>query len=144
MATKPKRRSSRSPQSAYFGIEQRDRRDGSGANDPANQSRSPRDQRSLHRDDATDRDIGLQLLADVDEWDKFTLRDPKGREVMMQARTEGRPPGWGLTELSGRRPSPSSPRCRRASSRSRSRRAITFKGRTVDGRKIVGSDRLTT
>ena len=48
---------------------------------------------------ATDGDIGLQLLADVDEWDKFTLRDPNGRKLMMKAQTKGRLQGWGLTEL---------------------------------------------
>ena len=48
---------------------------------------------------ATDGDIGLQMLADVDEWDEFTLRDPKGRKLMMKAQTKGRLAGWGLTEL---------------------------------------------
>ena len=60
---------------------------------------------------ATDGDIGLQMLADVDEWDTFTLRDPKGRKLMMKAQTKGRLAGWGSPSSSGRPPSPPSPRC---------------------------------
>jgi hypothetical protein len=93
---------------------------------------------------ATDGDIGLQLLADVDEWDRFTLRDPKGRKVMMQARTKGRLAGWGLTELFWET---AEPKFSEVSLRKFERRfpagKYTFRGRSVDGRKIVGSDRLT-
>ena len=93
---------------------------------------------------ATDGDIGLQLLADVDEWDKFTLSDPKGRKVMMRARTKGRLAGWGLTELFWETAEPEFSEVPLSKFNKRFPAGkYTFRGRTVEGRKIVGSDRLT-
>ena len=64
---------------------------GGGASDPAKPKPIPYEINDLFIEtNATDGDIGLQLLADVDEWDKFTLRDPKEAEGTMQARTKGR------------------------------------------------------
>jgi hypothetical protein len=93
---------------------------------------------------ATDGDIGLQLLADVDEWDKFTLRDPKGRKLMMKAKTKGRLRGWGLTELFWETAEPefSEVPLREFKKRFPAGK-YRFRGRSVDGRRIVGSDRLT-
>ena len=93
---------------------------------------------------ATDGDIGLQLLADVDEWDKFTLRDPKGRKLMMKARTKGRLRGWGLTELFWETAEPEFSEVPLSEFKKRFPEGkYTFRGRSVDGRRIVGSDRLT-
>jgi hypothetical protein len=93
---------------------------------------------------ATDGDIGLQLLADVDEWDKFTLRDPNGRKLMMKAQTKGRLQGWGLTELfwEAAEPEFSEVPLRKFKKRFPAGK-YTFRGRSVDGRKIAGSDKLT-
>jgi len=93
---------------------------------------------------ATDGDIGLQLLADVDEWDKFTLRDPEGRKLMMKAKTKGRLRGWGLTELFWETAEPefSEVPLRKFKKRFPAGK-YRFRGRSVDGRKIIGSDRLT-
>jgi hypothetical protein len=93
---------------------------------------------------ATDGDIGLQLLADVDEWDKFTLRDPKGRKLMMKAKTKGRLRSWGLTELFWETAEPefSEVPLREFKKRFPAGK-YRFRGRSVDGRRIVGSDRLT-
>lgn len=93
---------------------------------------------------ATDGDIGLQMLADVDEWDKFTLRDPKGRKLMMKAQTKGRLAGWGLTELFWETAEPTFSEVPLKKFKKRFPAGkYTFRGRSVDGRKIVGSDRLT-
>jgi hypothetical protein len=95
-------------------------------------------------ENATDGDIGLQMLADVDEWDKFTLRDPKGRKLMMKAQTKGRLAGWGLTELFWETAEPSFSEVPLKKFKKRFPAGkYTFRGRSVDGRKIVGSDRLT-
>jgi hypothetical protein len=93
---------------------------------------------------ATDGDIGLQLLADVDEWNKFTLRDPKGRKLMMKAQTKGRLHGWGLTELFWETAEPEFSEVPLSKFEKRFPEGkYTFRGRSVDGRKIAGSDRLT-
>ncbi len=93
---------------------------------------------------ATDGDIGLQMLADVDEWDTFTLRDPKGRKLMMKAQTKGRLAGWGLTELFWETAEPTFSEVPLKKFKKRFPAGkYTFRGRTIDGRKIVGSDRLT-
>jgi hypothetical protein len=93
---------------------------------------------------ATDGDIGLQLLADVDEWDKFTLRDPKGRKLMMTAQTKGRLRHWGLTELFWETAEPEFSEVPLSKFKKRFPAGkYTFRGRSVDGRKIVGSDKLT-
>jgi hypothetical protein len=93
---------------------------------------------------ATDGDIGLQMLADVDEWDTFTLRDPKGRKLMMKAQTKGRLAGWGLTELFWETAEPTFAEVPLKKFKKRFPAGkYTFRGRSVDGRKIVGSDRLT-
>ena len=93
---------------------------------------------------ATDGDIGLQLLADVDEWDKFTLRDPKGRKLMMKAKTKGRLRGWGLTELFWETAEPEFSELPLSKFKKRFPEGkYRFRGRSVEGRKIVGADRLT-
>ena len=93
---------------------------------------------------ATDGDIGLQLLADVDEWDKFTLRDPKGHKLMMKAQTKGRLSGWGLTELFWETTEPEFSEVPLSKFKKRFPAGkYRFRGRSVDGRKIVGSDTLT-
>ena len=93
---------------------------------------------------ATDGDIGLQLLADVDEWDKFTLRDPKGRKLMMNAQTKGRLRGWGLTELFWETAEPEFVDVPLSKFEKRFPAGkYTFRGKSIDGRKIVGSDTLT-
>jgi hypothetical protein len=93
---------------------------------------------------ATDGDIGLQLLADVDEWNKFTLRDPKGRKLMMKAQTKGRLHGWGLTELFWETAEPEFSEVPLSKFKKRFPEGkYSFRGRSVDGRKIVGSDTLT-
>ena len=118
---------------------------GGGASDPAKPKPIPYEINDLFIEkNATDGDIGLQLLADVDEWDKFTLRDPKGRKVMMQARTQGRLAGWGLTELFWETAEPEFSEVPLSKFEKRFPAGkYTFRGRAVDGRKIVGSDRLT-
>ena len=118
---------------------------GDGAGDSAKRKPIPYEINDLFIEtNATDGDIGLQLLADVDEWDKFTLRDPKGRKLMMKAQTKGRLHGWGLTELFWETAEPefSELPLRKFKKRFPAGK-YTFRGRSVEGRKIVGSDRLT-
>jgi hypothetical protein len=93
---------------------------------------------------ATDRDIGLQLSLDFDEWDKFKLLDPKGRMLMQEARTAGRLHGWGLTELFWETAEPEFADVPLRKFKKRFPEGkYRFRGRTVDGRRLVGSDRLT-
>jgi hypothetical protein len=118
---------------------------GGGASAPAKAEPIPYEINDLFIEtNATDGDIGLQLLADVDEWDKFTLRDPKGRKVMMKAQTKGRLAGWGLTELFWETAEPAFSEVPLSKFKKRFPAGkYTFRGQTVDDRKIVGSDRLT-
>jgi hypothetical protein len=118
---------------------------GNGAGDSAKRKPIPYEINDLFIEtNATDGDIGLQLLADVDEWDKFTLRDPKGRKLMMKAQTKGRLHGWGLTELFWETAEPEFSEVPLSKFKKRFPEGkYAFRGRSVDGRKIVGSDRLT-
>jgi hypothetical protein len=93
---------------------------------------------------ATDGDIGLQLFLDGDAWDTFKLLDPKGREVIQEARTKGRLHGWGLTEYFWETEEPKFSEVPLSKFKKRFPKGkYTFKGRDVDGRRLVGSDRLT-
>ena len=93
---------------------------------------------------ATDRDIGLQLSLDFDEWDKFKLFDPKGHMLMQEARTAGRLHGWGLTELFWETAEPEFADVPLRKFKKRFPEGkYRFRGRTVNGRRLVGSDRLS-
>jgi hypothetical protein len=118
---------------------------GDGAGDSAKRKPIPYEINDLFIEtNATDGDIGLQLLADVDEWDKFTLRDPKGRKLMMKAQTKGRLHGWGLTELFWETAEPEFSELPLSKFKKRFPEGkYRFRGRSVEGRKIVGADRLT-
>jgi hypothetical protein len=118
---------------------------GDGAGDSAKRKPIPYEINDLFIEtNATDGDIGLQLLADVDEWDKFTLRDPKGRKLMMKAQTKGRLHGWGLTELFWETAEPEFSEVPLSKFKKRFPAGkYRFRGRSVEGRKIVGADRLT-
>jgi hypothetical protein len=118
---------------------------GGDASEPAKKKPIPYEINDLFIEtNATDGDIGLQLLADVDEWDKFTLRDPKGRKLMMKAKTKGRLRGWGLTELFWETAEPEFSEVPLSKFKKRFPAGkYRFRGRSVDGRRIVGSDRLT-
>jgi hypothetical protein len=118
---------------------------GDGAGDSAKRKPIPYEINDLFIEtNATDGDIGLQLLADVDEWDRFTLRDPKGRKLMMKAQTKGRLHGWGLTELFWETAEPEFSELPLSKFKKRFPEGkYRFRGRSVEGRKIVGADRLT-
>jgi hypothetical protein len=92
---------------------------------------------------ATDGDAGLQMNLESEEWRRFTLRDPNGRTVM-DVRGKGRLGGHGLTgitfessdrpfgELSFRKFKARFPQGR-----------YTFRGTTIEGRRLIGADGLT-
>lgn len=92
---------------------------------------------------ATDGDAGLQLALDAEDWTRLVIRDPRGRPLVdVKARSRLR--GYGLTELFFEAAEPSfdeSPfrQFKRRFPEGRYR----FRGRTVDGRRLVGSDRLS-
>jgi hypothetical protein len=93
---------------------------------------------------ATDGDIGLQLFMDAEPWDSFKLFDPNGRKLIQKAGTDGRLRGWGLTEYFFETDEPSFDEVPVREFKKRFPAGkYTFRGRTVDGRKLVGSDRLS-
>jgi hypothetical protein len=93
---------------------------------------------------ATDGDIGLQLFMDAEAWDSFKLFDPDGRELIQKASTAGRLEGWGLTEYFFETEEPSFDEVSiKQFKKQFPAGTYTFRGKTVDGRKLVGSDRLT-
>ena len=92
---------------------------------------------------STDRDAGLQLKVDAEDWKDFRLLDTKGN-TMVDLNTRGRLRPVGLTELFFEASEPSFDevpfsRFKRRFPTGRYR----FRGRTVDGRRLVGSDRLS-
>jgi hypothetical protein len=92
---------------------------------------------------ATDGDAGLQMNLGGDEWRRLVLRDPSGR-VIMETTGEGRLRNYGLTDMffeSNEPPFDEVP-FRRFRARFPEGR-YTFRGTSVEGRRLVGSDRLT-
>jgi Fibronectin type III domain len=92
---------------------------------------------------ATDGDAGLQMNLGGDEWRRLRLRDPSGRTIV-EVTGEGRLRGYGLTDLSFESAEPPFAEVpfRKFKARFPEGR-YTFRGTAVDGRRMVGSDRLT-
>lgn len=92
---------------------------------------------------ATDRDAGLQMKLDGEDWRRLKLRDPRGRLILdLQAR--GRLRRFGLTELFFEAAEPSFDEVPfRVFKRRFPSGRYSFRGRTVEGRRLVGSDRLS-
>jgi hypothetical protein len=92
---------------------------------------------------ATAGDAGLQMSLDAEDWTSLVIRDPRGRPLVdVEARSRLR--GYGLTELFFEAAEPSfeeSPF--RVFKRRFPEGRYSFRGRTVEGRRLVGSDRLT-
>jgi hypothetical protein len=91
----------------------------------------------------TDGDAGLQMNLDGEDWRRLTLRDPRGR-VVMEVRGRGRLRGYGLTGMTFESSEPPFDEVplRKFKSRFPEGR-YTFRGTTIDGRPMIGSDRLT-
>jgi hypothetical protein len=92
---------------------------------------------------ATDRDAGLQMKLDGEDWRWLKLRDPRGSLILdLQAR--GRLRRSGLTELFFEAAEPSFDEVPfRVFKRRFPTGRYTFRGRTVEGRRLVGADRLS-
>lgn len=92
---------------------------------------------------ATDRDAGLQMMLDGEDWRWLKLRDPKGRLILdLQAR--GRLRRFGLTELFFEAAEPSFDEVPfRVFKKRFPRGRYSFRGRTVEGRGLASSDRLS-
>ena len=92
---------------------------------------------------ATDGDAGLQLFADAEQWRTFKLRDPRGK-FLVDVRAKGRVRRFGLSELFVEASEPAFTefpfsRFKKRFPQGRYR----FRGRTADGRRLVGSDTLS-
>jgi hypothetical protein len=93
---------------------------------------------------ATDGDAGLQLNLDNEPaWNRFRLRDPKGRNLMV-VKGKSRLRGFGLGELFFES---NEPPFRRFPFGAFKRRfpegKYRFRGRTIGGRKLVGADKFS-
>jgi hypothetical protein len=92
---------------------------------------------------ATDGDAGLQLNLDAEDWRSLTIRDPRGRPIVgVQAKGPLRP--LGLTELFFEASEPSFDEVPFSQFKKRFPQGrYTFRGRTVEGRRLAGADRLS-
>jgi hypothetical protein len=95
---------------------------------------------SIH---ATDGDAGLRMDLEGEDWRRLTLRDPRGRTVF-DVKGKGRLRGHGLTGLTFESSDQSfaDVPLRRFKARFPKGR-YRFSGTTVEGRRLIGSDRLT-
>jgi hypothetical protein len=92
---------------------------------------------------ATDGDAGLQQDLDGEDWRRTQLRDSKGK-ALVDVKAKGRLRDFGLTELFFEASEPSFTEFPFRKFKKRFPEGkYTWKGRTVEGRKLVGSDRLT-
>jgi hypothetical protein len=93
---------------------------------------------------ATDGDAGLQMSLDNDPaWNGFRLRDPQGRKLMA-VNTKSRLHGFGLGELFLESNEPPFQRFSFSAFKKRFPEGkYTFRGRTINGRRLVGSDRFS-
>jgi hypothetical protein len=92
---------------------------------------------------ATDGDAGLQLNLDAEDWRSLTIRDPRGRPIVgVRAKGPLRP--LGLTELFFEASEPSFDEVPFSRFKKRFPEGrYTFRGRTVEGRRLAGADRLS-
>jgi hypothetical protein len=92
---------------------------------------------------ATDRDAGLQLKLDAENWKSLRIRDPRGR-LLIDFQTKGRLRPVGLSELFLEASEPSFDEVPFSKFKKRFPEGrYTFSGRTANGRRIVASDRFT-
>jgi hypothetical protein len=92
---------------------------------------------------ATDGDAGLQLALDAEDWRWFKLRDPRGR-LLVDVEAKGRLRAYGLTELFFEAAEPSFDESPFSQFRKRFPEGrYRFRGRTVEGRRLAGSDRFS-
>jgi hypothetical protein len=93
---------------------------------------------------ATDGDAGLQLQLDNEPaWNRFRLRDPKGRNLMA-IKAKSRLRGFGLGELFFESNEPPFHRFPFGAFRKRFPEGkYKFRGRTINGRRLVGADRFS-
>jgi hypothetical protein len=91
----------------------------------------------------TDGDAGLQMNLDGEEWRRVTVRDPRGRTIM-DVKGQGRLKGYGLTGITFESSEPPFDEVpfRKFKARFPEGR-YTFRAAAVDGRRMIGSDRLT-
>jgi hypothetical protein len=92
---------------------------------------------------ATDGDAGLQVFLDGEPWRRMTISGPDGRRLL-DVSAVGRLKRHGLTELFSESSEPPFDRLplRRFKNRFPEGR-YTFAGRTVEGRRLLGSARLS-
>ena len=92
---------------------------------------------------ATAGDAGLQLGLDAEDWRQFTLLDSKGRRLA-EVDAKGRLRSFGLTELFFEAAEPSFKELPFREFKKRiPEGTYRFRGVDVDGRRVIGSDRLT-
>ena len=92
---------------------------------------------------STDRDAGLQLFADAEQWKHFRLRDKNGN-TMVNINTKGNVRKVGLSELFMEASEPSFDEVPLSKFKKQFPEGkYRFRGETSSGRKIVGSDRLS-
>lgn len=91
----------------------------------------------------TDGDAGLQAEIDADAWRKVVVLDPNGRPLL-DFRGQGRMARWGLTGLTFESSEPGFDEVPFARFKARFPEGrYLFRGRGVDGERIVGAARLT-
>ena len=91
----------------------------------------------------TDKDAGLQLFADAEEWRHFKLVDPGG-DTMINVKTKGDVHKVGLSELFMEASEPSFDEVPFSKFKKQFPEGkYRFRGETTTGRKMVGSDRLS-
>ena len=92
---------------------------------------------------ATDRDAGLQLFADAEQWKHFKLLDKNG-DVMVNLNTRGNVRKVGLSELFMEASEPSFDEVPFSKFKQQFPEGkYRFRGETTGGRKLVGADKLT-
>jgi hypothetical protein len=91
----------------------------------------------------TDKDAGLQLFLDGEDWRHFKLLDTNG-DTMVDLNTRGKVRRVGLTELFFEASEPSFDELPFSKFKKRFPEGkYRFRGETVEGRKMVGADRLS-
>jgi fibronectin type III domain protein len=92
---------------------------------------------------ATDGEAGLQVFLDADPWRSMTITDPDGETVLV-VNTKQHLRNHGLTELFSESSEPSFDELPlRKFKRLFPEGRYTFRGRTIEGRRLVGAARLS-
>lgn len=116
---------------------------GGSSDAPATQAKKYDENELFIETNATDGDAGLQLNLDGEDWNKLKIIDPRGRTIM-DTKATSRLKNYGLTGITFESSEPGFDEVPLKKFKQRFPEGkYKFRGETIDGRKLKGSDKFS-